>query len=135
MLFDRCKLEVLDRIDCKYLPVKMSIDIPNVNNIECNDLIDNTVVRVQKYRWMDENKPIYVDNLAKESFKVLLNDAMSCIYININVALNKFNDCVKDAALCMKTVTVLNKKKVQQWFDYECVTKRREVRKLLRNLN
>ena len=77
---------------------------------------------------------MYVENLAKEGFKALLNDAMNCIDIDINVALNKFNDCVKDAALCMKTVTVLNKKKEQQWFDYECVTKRREVRKLLRSL-
>ena len=38
-----------------------------------------------------------------------------------------------EAAHCMVTKTPLGKKKtVSNWFDYECVTTRRNVRKLLR---
>ena len=49
------------------------------------------------------------------------------------MALKIFNKCMLEAALCMVTKTPLGKKKtVNNWFDYECVTTRRNVRKLLR---
>ena len=81
------------------------------------------------------NKNIYFENITKDSFKARINDAMKYIYVNPDVALNRFNDCIKDAALCMKTIIVPNKKTDQQWFDYECIVKRREVRKTLRHFN
>ena len=49
------------------------------------------------------------------------------------MALKIFNKCKLEAAHCMVTKTPLGKKKtVNNWFDYECVTTRRNVRKLLR---
>ena len=49
------------------------------------------------------------------------------------MALKIFNKCMLEAAHCMVTKTPLGKKKtVNNWFDYECVTTRRNVRKLLR---
>ena len=49
------------------------------------------------------------------------------------LSLKIFNKCMLEAAHCMVTKTPLGKKKtVNNWFDYECVTTRRNVRKLLR---
>ena len=49
------------------------------------------------------------------------------------MALKIFNKCMPEATHCMVTKTPLGKKKTaNNWFDYECVTTRRNVRKLLR---
>ena len=132
-LFDGCKLEILDRIECKHLPVKMTIDFPNKNMNTNNDLQNEG--KIEKYCWKEENKDTFLSNITKEHFKKMYNDAMNHIDINIDTALNKFNDCIRDAGLCLKTYIGQNKRKEQKWFDYECITKRKEVRKMLRNLN
>ena len=132
-LFDECDLIVLDRIECKHLPVKLTINTLNEDAIENNKLYNE--VKIEKYRWTDANKSLFLENISKENFRILLNDAMKHITININIALNTFNECIKEAAVSMKTLLVLNKRKERQWFDHECIIKRREVRKLLRNLN
>ena len=132
--FERCHLEILDRTESKHLPIKMSIDVSDLYAGTNNDDTNNDV-RIIKYRWKEVNKDIYFEKITKDPFKALINDAMKHIYVNPDVALNRFNDCIKDAALCMKTIIVPNKKTDQQWFDYECIVKRREVRKSLRHFN
>ena len=62
-----------------------------------------------------------------------INNATSLIGTDINMALKIFNKCMLEAAHCMVTKTPVGKKKtVNNWFDYECVTTRHNVRKLLR---
>ena len=132
--FENCHLEVLDRTESKHLPVKMSIDV-SVLHTDVNNEHMNSNARIEIYRWRDENRNMYFENITKESFKTLIADAMNCIYVNPDIALNRFNECIKDAAMCMKSVILPNKTKEQQWFDNECKIKRREVRKYLRHFN
>ena len=59
-----------------------------------------------------------------------INNETSLSGTDINVALKIFNKCMVEAAHCMVTKTPLGKKKTaRNWFDYECVTTRRNVRK------
>ena len=114
----------------------MSIDLPAYDaNIRSVKDQTNSETQIVKYRWKDENRNAYCENVTSESFRSLIDEAMNHIYVNPDVALNRLNECIKDAAVCMKSVIVPNKNKEQQWFDYECITKRREVRKALRHFN
>ena len=63
--------------------------------------------------------------------KVQLRLALSLIDVDINEALKSFNDCLKQNAECMKRKIYVHRPK-KIWYDEECRTARKNVRKLLR---
>ena len=59
--------------------------------------------------------------------------ASSLIDVDINEALHSFNDCLKQNAEYTKRKTYVNRpKRMDEWYDEECRTARKNVRKLLR---
>ena len=62
--------------------------------------------------------------------------AVSLINTHANMALKTFNQCIIEAAHCMETFFFLfltweREKNATNWFDYECIIARRNVRKVL----
>ena len=65
--------------------------------------------------------------------KEQLRLASSLIDVDINEALQSFNDCLKQNAEYMKRKTYVNRpKRMDEWYDEECRAARKNVRKLLR---
>ena len=53
--------------------------------------------------------------------------------MDINEALQSFNDCLKQNAEYMKRKTYVNRpKRMDEWYDEECRAARKNARKLLR---
>ena len=129
-LFDVCRLEIIDRLESKHLPVKMNIKFPKEKLAENNQI--NQEVKFEKYCWNNDNKEQFLENLTNDRCQTLLTDALNLVDIDLNEALEKFNEGIKEGAQCMKSVITLNGKRVQKWYDYECTVKKREVRKTFR---
>ena len=88
---------------------------------------------INRILWKNEKVESFLQAVKSAQIQEQINNATSLIGTDINMALKIFNKCLLEAAHCMVTKTPLGKKKtVNNWFDYECVTTRRNVRKLLR---
>ena len=128
-VLDKCKISVIERTECKHMPVIMTINFPNKNTNVNNGR--HSKIKVDKYIW-DENKTdVFYDALANENFVLGLTEAYETIDNDEDLALDKFNKCMKDAAQCMRKTLVIDSNKTQNWFDQECRCKRAEVRKEL----
>ena len=132
-IFDKCQLNVIERTDCKHMPVRMVVNFPNDNANVSNGRFSK--VKVDKYIWDENKSDLFKDALANEHFASGLKDACEIIDIDEDLALDKFNKCMKDAAQCMRKTLVIDDNKTQNWFDQECRFKRAEVRKELCRYN
>ena len=134
-VFDECKLEVLERTECKHLPVRLTLKVENDNNVkETNRNEQQKPIKIEKFNWDENIAYLFEEALTNEHFLSSINDALMYIPMNIDDALEKFNGCLKEAASCMKKTVTINNVQSQKWFDQECRNKRQEVRKLLRTL-
>ena len=128
-IFNKCQINVIERTECKHMPVRMTVSFPkynsNVENESCSK------VKVNKFIWDENKSDLFKDALANENFVSGLKDAYESIDNDEDLALDKFNNCLKDAAQCMRKTLVINNNKTQNWFDQECRLKRAEVRKEL----
>ena len=70
--------------------------------------------------------------LLSEEVTLISEQATELININIDAALDKFNDGINRAGECMKKTITLGKIKNNLWFDSECREKRAKVRQALR---
>ena len=71
--------------------------------------------------------------LSTENAHLKLENAIGLIDIDIEMALNIFNDCVREVAACMKKRVYVNgRRKKQDWYDAECKNMKKNVRKLLK---
>ena len=130
LFYDSCELHVLERIESKHLPVMTRILCPGANPHKLNEEVDDYVI--DRYVWNEEKRHMYYDNLYVAGIQAKLNIALNMIDSDINDALNMFNDCIKESAVCMKKRVTSRKRNFADWFDFECVTSRRNVRRLLR---
>ena len=133
LLFDKCRLDVIERTDCKHMPVRLTINFPKENTSVNNG--GDSKVKVDKYVWDENKKDLFKEALANENIVAGLQDACETIDNDEDLALDKFNKCMIDAAQCMRKTLVINDNKTQNWFDQECRFKRAEVRKELCSYN
>ena len=127
--FERCQLQVLERTESKHLPVRMNIEFPSKNANEGKK--KETNLKKEKFVWDEDKINIFKKALTGNNFLTKFNDAVLSIDIDADIALNKFNECITFAAQCMKKTIVTDVNKTHNWFDQDCRTKRKEVRKLL----
>ena len=132
-VFDKCQLNVIERADCKHMPVRLIVNFPEYNTHVSNGQMRK--VKVEKYIWDENKKDLFKDALSNERFVSGLIDACDTIDIDEDIALDKFNNCIKDAAQCMRKTLIIDDNRTQKWFDEECRIKREEVRKELRCYN
>ena len=63
----------------------------------------------------------------------ILDETFSLTDLDIDKALDIFNNCIKEKAECMKKqIRIKNGRKLDEWFDWECKVERRNVRRLLK---
>jgi hypothetical protein len=87
---------------------------------------------VEKFVWNPNCRDVFVNNMNSEDVQKNVREAIGMIDVDIDVALEMFNDCVKNIADCMKRkvfVNSVNKKK--DWFDVDCCVARKSVRRKL----
>ena len=130
LVSDSCKLTINERIDSSHLPVVLSISFPNENVSKASD--NRFSVCSERYLWNSNHSEEFKNKLIQENTRRQLERAIDLIDVDVDCALDVFNDCLKEVAECMKKRIVVGKKSKQDWFDHECVMSRRKVRKALR---
>ena len=130
LLFDKIEMKIGDSLYCKHMPISLSVIFPKEN--DCIPENNDKEYSIEKFIWNDEKLDVFENAFVSDNIKALLNDAINTVNIDINLALSKFNDCIREAAKCMKKTVKLNVNKQLDWFDLECKNKRKEVRKYLK---
>ena len=129
-LFESCKLSVLENIDSTHLPVVFSVSFPK-ENIGVLNTADAGACG-DHFVWDSILSEEFNRKIQQYSTYEKLEHAISLIDVDVDDALNVFNDCLKETAACMKKKLWSGKKKRKDWFDHECLLLRRKVRKGLR---
>ena len=129
-LFDLCSLNVVGDFSSKHMPIVFSVLFPKEN--ENSTEIVKEKIFVEKYVWQDEKSEQYNNAFLTDRLKLMLDEAIQLIYIDCNLALERFNAYIIDAASCMRKRMCLGVFRNKLWFDNECHNKRKEVRKLLK---
>ena len=125
------ELPVAERIESSHLPVELVINTRPKNALGATNSNNGKIIN--RIVWKNEKIESFLQSVKSAQIQEQINNATSLIGTDINMALKIFNKCMLEAAHCMVTKTPLGKKKtVNNWFDYECVTTRRNVGKLLR---
>eukprot|EP00745_Piridium_sociabile_P007972 TRINITY_DN15335_c0_g1_i4.p1 TRINITY_DN15335_c0_g1~~TRINITY_DN15335_c0_g1_i4.p1 ORF type:complete len:224 (-),score=17.74 TRINITY_DN15335_c0_g1_i4:246-917(-) len=110
VLYESCELSINERIDSDHLPVSLHVVFPNRNIIDNNKEEQNVVI--DKFVWNNDYVQQFHDNLYDEECCAKLDTAINCIDIDVNNALNMFNDCMKEIAGCMRKRICVNNSKI-----------------------
>lgn len=87
---------------------------------------------VEKYVWNDDFASVFGDVIFSTEMENRMVNAVRLIDVDINEALHVFNDCMKQAAECIKKrVYIGGRVNEDDWYDKECRVSKKEVRKLL----
>lgn len=126
-LLSFCKLfSVLPMIESKHAVVKLCVDSSVVSYSHKHE-----VTSTLKYKWDDEKKNVFLEALTTDYFDTVLNEASSLVEINVNCALEKFNEGLRFAGNCMQKTIYFGIEKSKVWFDVECRHSRQVLRKFL----
>ena len=130
IVFDNCQLKVMERIDTRHLPVVLSISFPKNNPAVINDDEGNVV---EKFIWNATDDESFKHALNSNETHNRISEAIQLIDRDIDLAVNIFNDCIRNAAVSMKKVfSMSGQNKKEDWYDEECRLKRRLTRRALR---
>ena len=129
-LFDQCNFNVIGDFSSKHMPICFSVLFPNENENGSDKLVEKTYI--EKFVWQEVKSEQFVNAFFTDRLKLMLDEAIQLIPIDCNLALERFNATITDAAACMKKRMCLGMYRTNQWFDNECHNKRKEVRKLLK---
>jgi len=128
-LLPHCEnLVIKQMIESKHALVEFCLSVSTDVNITSPTSAHRPTSTVTKYKWNDDRKELFFNNMCAESVKETLQEADSLVNCDANLALRKFNECFIFAGDCMKKTIVIGSERRQVWFDLEC----RESRKILR---
>jgi hypothetical protein len=131
IVYDTCELNVCERIESDHMPITLSTVFPNKNIYDVATVVGNQVA--EKFVWNSEKSCLFNDSLYTESIRKKIDNAIDLIDVDVNTALDTFNECMKECAECMKKCfPINNNKRCDGWFDHECFVSRTHVRRLLR---
>lgn len=129
-----CNMCVKERIESDHMPLEFCIDISDKN--VCQNVQQHKNEFMERYIWKSNNAEDFSNKMNSHSTRLKLAEAIDHIPVNVNEALDMFNDIVKQAAECMKETVCMDRvKRHDKWFDQECRIARQNVRKLLRKFN
>eukprot|EP00745_Piridium_sociabile_P045820 TRINITY_DN998_c1_g4_i1.p1 TRINITY_DN998_c1_g4~~TRINITY_DN998_c1_g4_i1.p1 ORF type:complete len:378 (+),score=37.26 TRINITY_DN998_c1_g4_i1:85-1134(+) len=132
----RITLNVIERIESDHLPVLLYIEKQSKrhNIIDASNFVHNNVI--VKYCWKQIFAQRFACNMNSEEVKEKLVEAEELIDTDVNKALKRFNDIIKEQAVDMtKRVAINTNIRDHEWFDQECKLAKRGVRRLLRKFN
>ena len=126
---DVCELNVSERIESDHMSLEFYVRLRTSNGkFQENDKI----ITMEKFIWDDAKADEYNDLLCSDELKQKLQDAVNLMDVNVDEALNIFNGCIRQAADSMRKEIGSNKHRRNDWYDYECIISKRNVRKLLK---
>ena len=102
-------LNVMPRIESKHMPVEMKM---RISKTLMTDYRKNSTFKVKKIVWDHTYAQTYYEMLLSE-VTLIFEQATELININIDAALEKFNDGINRAGECMKKTITLGKIKKQ----------------------
>jgi len=127
LLTNLCSMKVCDRIDSWHLPVEFSLQSES-RSAEAPVGDGHGEDRIV---WSDDLLANFTEEILSSDFKHLLQNANATIDEDVDGSVETFAKALCSAAACMVRTIGRKKKRNQEWFDYECVQKRKLVRKLL----
>ncbi len=132
-VFTRCRLHVTEKIESDHLPLEFYIDKLSGEN-KCKNNISDHGQFIEKFYWKIEHQQLFSDLMNSVETHERLLYVTQLIDVDVNKALDMFNDILRKAAECMKKrIFVTNhSRRNTEWFDQECRLERKNVRKLLR---
>ena len=122
-------MEVLLRIEFKHMPVHFELQL--ASNYQTRKNVPK-ISKIKRFVWTKQLEPEYVAEFSSEHVQLLLNCALHLIKIDINLALEKFNEALYKAGNCMQKEITIGKNYKKPWFDSDCWRKRQEARLALR---
>ena len=118
-------------IETKHAAV--SLDIRSLFiDIDKNQNKNNSEFSFQRYIWDPNKYQHFNEVISSENSRTIIEDAISLIDTDINLALSKFNECLINAGQAMKKTIHVSSKPRNIWFDLECSQSRQVVRQHLR---
>ena len=102
LLNECCSLDIMENIDSYHLPVKLSIGFQDENESKNCGLNNGKCMNIEKMVWNPTNENIYKASLDSLEVQNKLDTAISLISSDVDKALKMFNECIKDASVCMR---------------------------------
>ena len=128
-LLKNVSLHVNDSLYSWHLPVEFEWSKTGVN--ECSRQRE-TMHREEKIVWSDEKSKVFRSELESDLFTASLDKAKDALDDNLENSVNLFVNAFCGAAACMVMRDRKNVKRQNDWFDMECDSKKREVKRLLK---
>jgi hypothetical protein len=126
-------LNIIERIETNHLPVSLTVKISTQNSLLQTSIQTAQSNYVDVYQWNESKESIFKAAALDDVTKQQLHDAMNTIDIDVNLALEKFHDCLKNISVCMKKRKRIGEyNKQQDWFDIECKNTKKDIGKLLK---
>ena len=130
-ILTRCNLFVGDRIESDHMP--LSFSVVNAHSDEMSAADAKTYLYIEKFVWNPDFAHTFYANMNSEEAKNVFERVMYMIDVDVNAAIDIFNNFVKLQASPLKKRIIADKKYKSEWFDRECSEERRKVRKTLKN--
>ena len=104
----------------------------------CSDEVFQHERIIRRFVWDSLSAQTFTSLRHTDETCAILDEAISLINLDIDKALDIFNNYIKEKAECMKKQIAKKKKKkkngrkLDEWFDWECKVGRRNVRTFLK---
>jgi hypothetical protein len=125
------ELRVISKVESKHMPVQMNLMVNN-NKIKTVNTKAYTEP-VYRYIWNNDHANVYFNTFDSLEVSDILKEATNLITVNIETALEKFNECIYYAGMCMRKKIKLGVVKNNPWFDQECKETKSSLRRALRS--
>ena len=123
----KCNLRVGDRVDSWHKPVELCW-----NNVAHN--IEKPVAtesREERITWSEEFTLTYTDELCSPDVKLCVQEAVSALSTNVDKLIDIIVRALYGAAACMMKAAGNKKKRLNNWFDRECLQMNKSVKRQL----
>ena len=131
LIHSTCELCVTGCIESDHMQLTFRVIFPKENVF--SDEISPHEQIIERFVWDNLCAQKFTSLMCTDETCAILDEAISLIDLDIDKALDIFNNCIKEKAECMKKqITIKNGRKLDEWFDWECKVGRRNVRRLLK---
>ncbi len=118
------ELKVAERFESKHLPIEIQIG-------KSEKTVPSSSSRIEKLIWDVNRRSDFEENVRREQFLGDINRAMKTLQLSVDEAVECLSQGLLTAAQCM-VKNVYTGPRQSVWFDCECKTLKREMRKWYR---
>lgn len=126
------EMNICHRIESKHAPIELYVNKPQK---EQNTSAKPKTYKVEKFIWDPEKQEDFNKAVTDTNVTNILAEACTLVDVNVNAAVDKFQEAVCIAGECMKKSFTMGGIRKQAWFDRECREQRTSLRKVLRKFD